>query len=147
VPRRLHPRDGRGVYVCTKPASHKGTKARPVSDGAKRFKAHEKAMREARVNRRAFLKQFAAGKVPNAAEITVRALLRRAEAEARKIACEILELEPVIEKSRYGENKRHDLALEVYAAKSAANLLPIDTSASRPRSSRRRAPASRTPRR
>jgi ParB family chromosome partitioning protein len=118
----VNPRSGEIIQVCTNPKEHASKQTATPTAAAQKFRAHEKAMREARAGRREFAKTFIAGKVPNANEIMVRALLRRAEAEAQKVACELLGLEPIIEKGRGYESNRFDKALQAYAAKSGANV-------------------------
>jgi ParB/RepB/Spo0J family partition protein len=114
--------EGGAIFVCTNRRAHAPVR-RPASPAQKKYRDHEKALREAREARRAVAASFLGGKIAAATtlDLVVGAFMQRAEAEAKKVAAQLLGLEPKTDpRSTY---KDYGSALEEFAGKSDANRI------------------------
>lgn len=116
----VHPRTGERVPLCRDPKSHgsKGAARREQeTTKSKRWREQEKALRGSREGRRAaaakLLEKNALGpSVPTT--LIVGALLARAEAEAQKVACLLLGIEPkAVKRGGYSYTSHHDALVEL----------------------------------
>jgi ParB family chromosome partitioning protein len=118
-------RYGTRIYLCIDPKSHAGevkqAKERASRDaGRERVKKHERELKADQAIRRAFVAELLTTRIPKdeAVNLAVGGYLLRAEAEARKIACQLLDLKKDEKDGWYG-------VLEAYAAKGPAEQLRV----------------------